>query len=110
MEAFKRMNDVEPVHADGHLGYRLLNESNGCCSGSSTGVSVYFCEEYPQAASHDDQEGFYVFAGKGWAKIGDVEFRLEPGMSFVAPKGVAHCMKKDKDCDELKIFWFHCRA
>jgi len=110
MDIYKKMSEVEPVHADGHLGYRLLNESNGCCGGSSTGVSVYFCEDYPTAATHEDQEGFFVFEGKGWAKVGDAEIRLEPEMSFIAQKGVAHCIKKDKDCKELKIFWFHCKA
>jgi len=81
----------------GHAVYRLLDEENGCAAGCFTGVSM----------KHEDQEGFYVVEGTGWARVGDQEFRIEPDGSFMVPAQTAHTLKKDPDSEPLKVFWFH---
>ena len=88
-------------------GYTLLDERHGCVNGSKCGVSLYTMEEYGKVGCHDDQEGFFVLEGHGKAMIGDEEIDLEPGVTFMVPAHVGHSMKKDKDCDVCKVFWFH---
>lgn len=88
-------------------GYTLLDERHGCVNGSKCGVSFYKMEEYGKVGCHDDQEGFFVLEGHGKALIGGEEIILEPGVTFMVPAHVEHCMKKDKDCDVCKVFWFH---
>jgi quercetin dioxygenase-like cupin family protein len=48
-----------------------------------------------------------VLEGRGWAKVGDEEYRLEPEMCFIAPAGVLHCIKRDPDSEYVKLCWFH---
>lgn len=110
MKLYKKFSESKGYQGIDHIGYGLLNASNGCCEGSSTGISIFFCEEYSEPKAHDYQEGFYVVEGTGWAKVGDSEFRIEPDMSYLAPKGVYHCVKKDKNSCDIKLFWFHCKA
>ncbi len=88
-------------------GYTLLDERHGCVNGCRCGVSVYTRDEYPGANAHEDQEGFFVLEGRGKALIGGEELVMEPGMCFVIPAGVPHAMKRDKDCEACKVFWFH---
>lgn len=59
------------------------------------------------AGAHDDQEGFFVLEGRGRAMVGDDEIVLEPGVCFVVPAGVKHCMKCEQDSGFCKVFWFH---
>ncbi len=87
--------------------YRLLSEKQGCTKGCCSGINYVYAEEYPTPGVHEDQEGFLVLAGTGWAKVGGEEFRLEPDVCFIAAKGVAHCVKKDPGVEFVKIFWFH---
>ena len=107
MARFASPRDVEGNRMEGHVSYRLLDGRNGCLAGCCTGMSVYTATEYPAANSHEDQEGFVVLAGSGWAKVGDEEFRLEPEVSFIAPAGVKHCIKSDSADAPVKVFWFH---
>lgn len=88
-------------------GYHLLSEKQGCVKGCCSGINYVYMEEYSSPGVHDDQEGFLVLEGTGWAKVGGEEFRLEPDVCFLAAKGVAHCMKKAPGVEYLKVFWFH---
>lgn len=92
-----------------HTGYELIGEKDGCVNGCRCGVSVYTRSEYDltHADAHDDQEGFFVLEGRGRAMVGDDEIMLEPGVCFVIPAGVKHCMKRESDCEFCKVFWFH---
>lgn len=90
-------------------GYELIGEKDGCVNGCRCGVSVYTRVEYDleRAGAHEDQEGFFVLEGHGRAMVGDDEIILEPGVCFVVPAGVKHCMKRDADSESCKVFWFH---
>lgn len=70
---------------------------------------MYTREEYDltHAGAHDDQEGFFVLEGRGRAMVGDDEIVLEPGVCFVVPAGVKHCMKCEQNSGFCKVFWFH---
>lgn len=106
MIPYVRLEEV--VATDGkETGHTLLDERHGCVNGSRCGVSFYTREEYDEAKSHDDQEGFFVLEGHGKALIGGEEIPMEPGISFMVPAHTPHTMKKDKDCPVCKVFWFH---
>ena len=66
-----------------------------------------FDHEISNGEYHEDQEGFVVLAGRGWAKVGNEEFRMEPEVSFIAPAGVKHSIKSDEESEPVKVFWFH---
>lgn len=99
------------VKADGDpkisIGYNMLSEKQGCVKGCCSGIVYVYTGDYPAPGVHDDQEGFLVLEGTGWAKVGDEEFRLEPDVCFIAAKGVAHCVKKDPGVEYIKYFYFH---
>ena len=107
MSHFVNKSDVQGVPMPGHISYPLLNESHGCVAGFKSGITVYTATEYPSTGVHDDQEGFVVMEGTGWAKVGNEEHRLEPDMCFIAPAGVAHSIKRDPSSRNLKVCWFH---
>ena len=56
---------------------------------------------------HEDQEGFYVLEGEGYAKLDDLEFPIKAGDSFIALPGVRHTLKTKEGCQPVKVFWFH---
>lgn len=87
--------------------YSLLDSSLGCTNGCKAGVTVFLSDEYNPAGTHDDQEGYYVLSGTGFAKVDGQEIALEPDMSLIVPAGKTHCMKRSPSCDGLKVFWFH---
>lgn len=101
------LNDVMRREEQAKKSYRLLDEKNGCVAGCCTGVSFYPETEYGKGGVHDDQEGFFVIAGNGTAKVGETEFKIYPGVSFIAPAGVRHVIKRDADSDAVEVFWFH---
>ena len=107
MQYFVKRSDVEPMNEDGHQSYEMLTAKNGCVAGCCTGISLYPGTEYPVAAVHDDQEGFCVLEGYGWARVGDAEFPIEPEVSFIVPAGTPHCIKKNPASKPVKVFWFH---
>jgi len=92
---------------EGHVSYPMLDQSHGCVAGFCSGITVYTAAEYPTPGVHEDQEGFVVMEGTGWAKVGDEEYRLEPEVCFVAPAGVAHTVKRDSSSEHIKVCWFH---
>jgi mannose-6-phosphate isomerase-like protein (cupin superfamily) len=107
MKPYIRLKDVPPMQAPGHASYPLLDERHGCVKGCKTGVSIYLGLDWSPAGVHDDQEGFIVLEGRGWAKLGGEEFPLEPDTCFMAPAGTPHAMKRNPDTPRLKLFWFH---
>ncbi|WP_303868307.1 cupin domain-containing protein [Acetobacterium wieringae] len=101
------LKDVDEIMRPDYISQYLVNEKNGCVSGCKTGVSQHIRTEYPETHSHDDQEGFFVLSGTGWARVADQEFKLEPETAFIVPAGVEHTIKKDQDSEAVKVFWFH---
>ena len=111
--------DVRGLPEEGRTTYPMLDASHGCVAGFSSGISTYTTTEYTTPGVHQDQEGFVVLAGAGWARVGDEVIRLEPDVCFIAPAGVAHsivrvgrnkveiprCMRED--AEHVKVCWFH---
>lgn len=85
----------------------LLTEEHGCLAGCRSGLLWYTQLEYRQGGVHSDQEGFFVLEGTGSAQVGDEEFALAPGVSFIAPPGCYHAIKRDQSCQHIKLFFFH---
>lgn len=111
MSCFKRKEDVkEIISGYGHGSFTLLGEEQGCTNGCCAGISYYSMTEYTPAAVHEDQEGFIVLSGRGWAKIGGEEFLVEPETAFIAPKGTKHQMKSASETERLVVFWFHAQS
>lgn len=108
MAYFQRKSEVKEIIAgNGHGSFPLLGEAQGCTNGCCAGISYYSDTEYTPAAVHEDQEGFFVLSGKGWAKIGEEEFMVEPEIAMIVPAKTAHQMKSLKKEDKLVVFWFH---
>src|SRR5690554_1270893 len=101
------LRDAKKIVRDGVENFPLLSEVHGCINGCCTGISIFSRTEYPLANTHQDQEGFFVIEGQGWAKIGESEFPIEPDTSFIVPPGVSHTIKKDPASKPVKVFWFH---
>ena len=106
MQVYFHESDL-PANGQKLVGGRLIGEAQGCVKGFCMGVSYYERDEYGTPGVHDDQEGFYVLAGTGMAKIGDAEFAIRPGSAFVAGKGVPHTMKRNADSGPIKVLWSH---
>ena len=87
--------------------YTLLDDKTGCVNGCRCGISIYRHKEYKKEDIHDDQEGFFVLEGKGFAKVDGEEFVMEPGMAFMVPAGVKHATKCDPEYEFCKVLWFH---
>ncbi|MBQ2803021.1 MAG: cupin domain-containing protein [Lachnospiraceae bacterium] len=87
--------------------YTLLDERNGCVAGCRSGITIYRSTEFGKGGIHEDQEGFFVLSGEGVARIGENEFPIYEGMSFLAPAGVRHTIKSNCKEVPVKVFWFH---
>ena len=107
MSYFVKKDEVSEIKREGVSGFRLLNDTNGCVNGCCAGISIYTTLKYPEANVHEDQEGFIVMDGAGWAKVGTEEFRIEVDTAFIVPAGVQHTIKRDPDSKSVKVFWFH---
>ncbi len=59
-------------------GGQLIGAEQGATNGFCIGIAFYDQEVYGPPGVHDDQEGFYVLAGQGTAKVGDEEFESAP--------------------------------
>jgi len=108
MKYYVNTKDVKAIETTGQTVYKLLNEINGCSGGCYTGITIYALSEYMTPGIHDDQEGFVVLEGTGWALVGDEEFRIEPEMSFIVPARTRHSIKREIGAEYVKVFWFHC--
>lgn len=107
MQIFINQADISPVKFDEYEYVPLLDEENGCQAGCRTGLLMYTQLEYIQGGVHDDQEGFYVLKGTGKAIVGENEFLLSPGVCFIVPPGLYHAIKRDAECEFIKLFFFH---
>lgn len=85
----------------------LIDASHGAIKGFCSGITYYVSDEYGKPGVHEDQEGFYILEGTGTAKVGDEEFAISPGSSFIAAKGVPHTIKRDTKTKHVKVLWFH---
>ncbi len=90
-----------------HTSGVLIDHTHGATNGFCMGISYYTGDAYGQPGVHADQEGFYVLEGTGTAKVGDAEFRIGPGSSFLAYAGVPHTMKRDPDSTPIAVLWSH---
>jgi hypothetical protein len=104
---FVRRSDVVGIPMEGHVSCPVLDASHGCVASFCSGITVHTATEYPATGLHDDQEGFVVLAGFGWARVGDEEFRLEPETCFLAPAGTPHSVRRDPESVPLAVCWFH---
>lgn len=108
MACYRKKSEVKEIIAgNGHGSFPMLGEEQGCTNGCCAGISYYSMTEYTPAAVHEDQEGFLVLSGRGWAKIGEEEFPVEPNTAFIAPAGTPHQMRSDSREEKLTVFWFH---
>ena len=87
--------------------FDLLTQENGCMAGCKSGITITNKTEFGKFGVHDDQEGFYVLEGEGYAHIGDEEFEIFPGTSFIALPGVEHGIISKSADKPVKVFWFH---
>lgn len=107
MKYYVRLKDVKETQRPDYVSQYLVNEEHGCVAGCKTGISRHIKTEYPNSQTHEDQEGFLVLSGTGWAKVGEEEFRLEPETAFIVPAGVEHTIKRDENSEAVRVFWFH---
>ena len=107
MSFFANKQNVQSIERPGTTSYPMLNEQHGCVNGFSAGITLYTETHYLAPGVHEDQEGFVVLEGTGWAKVGDEEFRLEPDVCFIAPAGTPHAVKRDANVPHVKVCWFH---
>ena len=100
--------EVEETQGKDARTQRFLTAENGCLGGCTSGTTIYAGYEFSaHPGVHEDQEGFYVLEGEGYARLGDLEFPIEAGDSFIALPGVPHTIKTKPGCQPVKVFWFH---
>lgn len=85
-------------------GHTLLDEDQGCVKGCRMGVSLYRNTEYHMPQKHDDQEGFFVLDGKGYALIDGEEIPLLPGTAFMVPAHTDHVIRRDPSVTAVRFY------
>jgi len=100
-------NDVPATEGNGLTYKSLITDQFGAVNDFILGVTEYYAEEYQNVGSHETQEGFYVIAGQGFARVGEREFPIRPGTSFIAPRGISHSVKKLPGSIPVKLLWAH---
>ena len=93
MPYYVKRRDVQGITGRGTVSYPMLTAEHGCVNGFSSGFTICSGVEYPLPGVHEDQEGFVVLEGRGWAKVGTEEFRLGTGH-------VLHCTGRIAACRE----------
>ena len=83
-------------------GHTLLDKDQGCVKGCRMGVSLYRNTEYHMPQKHDDQEGFFVLDGKGYALIDGEEIPLLPGTALCTCSHRS-CDQTGSSCDCCKV-------
>ena len=107
MRCYKSRDEVEAVVSPaGFSSWSLVDAENGCVNGCMTGITSYTTPTYKDKAYHDFQEGFYAISGNGFAIVGEQEFAVRPGMSFIVPRQTSHQFRVVGDAP-LELFWFH---
>ena len=84
----------------------VLTGSNG----AAMGVTLVTVNEYGYAGVHDDQEGFFVAEGQGFAAIGDQEIEIGPNSFILLPPQTKHAFRKSETVPMMKLLWFHAAA
>ena len=107
MPVYRYEEELPDISPDGQRGGMLIDASHGAVNGFCMGISYYDREIYGEPGVHEDQEGFYVLEGTGVAKVGDQEFRVKPGTTFIAAKGAPHTIKRDRESGPVKVLWCH---
>ena len=107
MVCFIHEDDVSAIQGDGLVYKNLITTDNGAVNNFLLGITEYHAEEYQTIGVHEFQEGFYIISGEGTAKIGEEEFNIRPGSSFIAAKGVPHSVKKSPNSEPVKLVWVH---
>ena len=108
MKPYITKKEVEETQGKDARTQRFLTAENGCLGGCTSGTTVYAGYEFSaHPGVHEDQEGFYVLEGEGYARLRDLEFPIEAGDSFIALPGVPHTIKTKPGCQPVKVFWFH---
>ena len=107
MTYMKKKDPNQFTTPHGSVNYPIFTYDDAPIKGVCASDAEYQNDEYPNPGIHEDHEGFYVYEGTGWAKVGEEEFELSAGTCFYAPAGVYHQIKKSKKCDKLRIFLFH---
>lgn len=108
MKPYVTMEEVISTQGADSRTHRFLTAENGCTNGCASGTTIYASNEFSDKPGvHNDQEGFYVLEGEGYAKLDDLVFLIKAGDSFVALAGVAHTIRTKEGCQPVKVFWFH---
>ena len=133
MKPYITKKEVEETQGKDARTQRFLTAENGCLGGCTSGTTVYAGYEFSaHPGVHEDQEGFYVLEGEGYARLvfisldadgvyyctADEEGIVKPnrvevinvtgaGDSFIALPGVPHTIKTKPGCQPVKVFWFH---
>jgi len=100
-------DEVKATEDNGMAYKSLITGQQGAVNEFVLGVTEYYAEEYQNIGLHETQEGFYVLAGVGTARVGDTEFPIRAGTSFIAPKGVPHSVKKSPGSVPVRLIWAH---
>lgn len=104
---YSSLSDLVFHENETHRSAELIGRKNGARNGFCLGISVYYAEEYGECGVHKDQEGFYVLEGTGKAKIGNLEFDISPGISFLVQAHVPHTIKKNSGSVPIKLMYAH---
>lgn len=107
MSKFSIKSPDRKIEVHGALSHLMFTPENTPVDGFSACVNVVQSDQYPQPGIHDDNEGFYVVRGTGWAKVGDEEQPIAEGSCFFAPAGIPHAIRKDSGAPDLEVFLFH---
>jgi len=91
----------------GSRNFPIFHAGNAPIAGVTASDAAYYNTTYPAPGVHEDHEGFYVYEGHGYAKVGDEEREIAAGSCFYAPAGVPHQVRRSEECDVLKVFLFH---
>ena len=93
----------------GSKNFPIFTEKNAPIAGVTASDAAYYNTAYPAPGVHEDNEGFYVYAGHGYARVGDEEQPIAEGSCFYAPAGVPHQVRRAEDCEAVRVFLFHFR-
>ena len=69
LELFYKQEGTPPGCHQGRSELPLLSEAQRCVAGASYGITYFTNTDYPEAGVYDDQEGFVVLVGEGWATV-----------------------------------------
>lgn len=102
------LEEALAARQEGKRSIKFLTEANGCMNGCCSGVTIYSETEFDEHPGfHDNQEGFFVLEGEGYAWLDGEEFPIKAGDSFIALPGVKHTIKTNNADKPVKVFWFH---